>query len=1512
MSDKPDEKYQLNLSLDDDKFTDPSLPSSDLPKRRKRTDPTRVDRVQTRSQKVPAQNSTDYSSEIASDSEYEELSESSEDEMSLKKPFDVPIFDGLESEDSAVFKGWYGLIKNYLIILDLWTDPKIDETALATLHEKKPSDMSKAFAHIYGHLHRDIAMAMEIETGRCPILALRYLKSKYDADSTVNKLSLVIRSFEKRFAYGDGSLREHVDSLLKNYNCLNSLGGIKAEMLPVLNLIISLPREFDGILAPFLKDEQSLTFNAVAKAVLDEEKRWKMRERATTSQPQPRDGSALRVFQAKSKKLCNYCKKPNHDAKVCRSRLFDERNKRQESSQHHYKSKPMNSSRPHARALFSTGEQEDENAEHDSSMFTQEDFAYSAREVYSVVQPPRKLQKKAPNRFVQPREVTHEMKLARDFNRALKTDKGFRGSGLSVTINQQIPEKLGEGSSEMYNQDDDLPPTPGKNIEELIEKEIDETSPSGSVRSNSSLSINEENSKFDYNKGLEMYSNCFLVGTDHTDKWILDSGASSHFCKSRHLFLDFRTVNGWKIKIADGSFLKVTGLGTIRLLIKTPDKPIALFLKNVRYVPSLHTNLVSVNCLTAEDCSIMFNKTGAQIKIGDEYCHLAEFKNNCFAITEDYCHEASLCIDELHKRFAHRNLEDIRRQKQFGLKISKCACNHHCEPCSLAKFTELSFPKVSEKPDKPLDIIVADVCGRIQYETPGKKVYFLTLTDVFSDYTEVFFLRQKSEAKQHVINFVEMTKNQLGNKMKIFRTDRGLEFLDSELTNYLTREGIKLQWTSPNSPAQNGISERKNRTLNDAVRTLLISSKLPKTLWAEAMQNVVYTQNRIVRKNKDHAPIELFFGKKFNGIFLEFGCDVYVMTKKDSRKKYDPHSTLVKFLSVDDHTKGFRLWTGNKVIVDRNVRLQKKTISYKSFEGHKIDSPKSSEHETEAILTPSSVKTNIVPSQSEEPSTKSAPRRSKRIAKLRETAMAATAPEDPKTYKQALESVDSECWIKAMNEEIDALKSTNTIELVDPNAAYKAPIGCRWVFKKKNEIMGQRYKARLVAQGYSQVYGDDFDECFAPVVRSASIRLLLSMAGTRKMTVKQFDVQTAFLNGDLDEEIFMKLPPGMNIENKIIRLRKALYGLKQSANAWHKKLVTALFKIGFEKSKEDKCFFILKNGTERCYLVSHVDDLICSATSPSLVAQVFNELSKEFTMKDLGVATQFLNVDMTRDSEGHFSINQSKYIENIAREFQLLNAKSQKYPISPGYYSEDCEDFLESNKEYRKMIGMLLYVATNTRPDVSAAVCILSQRVEKPRLIDFTETRRVIKYLMSTKDYELKLSDSSKIQALNSYSDANWGQCKLSGKSNTGMVCFVNGGAIVWRCQKQTFVAQSTYEAEYYAAAETIRETLWLIAMLKDFEVSFPNPILIKIDNQACISMLINGEFSQRTKYIGVKCHYINDWIQKKRIALSYVESEHNVSDLLTKPLPAERIKALTKAIGLYNSNNSELRELLS
>lgn len=687
---------------------------------------------------------------------------------------------------------------------------------------------------------------------------------------------------------------------------------------------------------------------------------------------------------------------------------------------------------------------------------------------------------------------------------------------------------------------------------------------------------------------------------------------------------------------------------------------------------------------------------------------------NNYLVDEVKCFSASPCVHEWHRRLAHRNLRDIKHLSEFGLTITRCNCSDQCDSCMKGKSTALPFPD-SIKPDSALDIIVSDVCGPFNTQSIGGSRYFLTITDVFSDYTEVKFLRHKHEAKDHIINFVEFTKTQLSKRPKIYRTDGGGEFVNIELQNYLKREGIRIETTVPNTPQQNGIAERKNRTLNDSVRTLLIASNLPKYLWAEAMNNVVYTQNRIVRKNRKFAPIELFFNKKARATFIEFGKPVYVTTAKQGRSKLEPRAEIMKFLSVDDNAKGFRLWNGSKIVIERNIRSKADLkLNYRTPLSETVIKTKSSFNHCDKLCDEISDRnsSNNLSKDSDDSSLSeeifsSIPRRSNRLIEKNLLQSANTSTDnDPKTFKQAVNSSDKLRWMEAMNEELLSLSENGTYELADlPND--KKAIGCKWVFKRKTENNSIRYKARLVAKGFNQRFGEDYDEVFAPVARASTIRLLLSMAGKMKLHVRQLDVKTAFLNGKLEEEIYMIQPEGFKIGNQMLRLRKSLYGLKQAARSWNLMLKECLEKVGFEQSDADDCFFKKIEGKHVCFVVVHVDDMLFAASNMKIIENIFQSLSSDFTLKDLGPVKQFLGVDIY-ESNGLYGINQSTYISKIAKELELENAKPQKYPLQPGYFKLECNEPLPDNTKYRKVIGMLLYVSTNSRPDISLSVCVLA------------------------------------------------------------------------------------------------------------------------------------------------------------------------------------------------------------
>ncbi|KAG5666630.1 hypothetical protein PVAND_014646 [Polypedilum vanderplanki] len=882
---------------------------------------------------------------------------------------------------------------------------------------------------------------------------------------------------------------------------------------------------------------------------------------------------------------------------------------------------------------------------------------------------------------------------------------------------------------------------------------------------------------------------------------------------------------------------------------------------------------------------------------------------------------------------SHRNLQDIKRLRK-------------------------SFPKEASKPEEFLDLVVSDVCGPMQVKSIQGSRYFITFIEIYSGYTVVSFMKEKSEVPTKVIEYIESIKVKFGRKMKIFRSDRGTEYTNSRLQDYLRSEGIKFQSTVGYAPEQNGIAERKNRTLMEAARTMLFDSKLPKFLWAEAVNEACYNQNRLVSKLRNETPYEVYNKKKqYFKDFHIFGSEVYFKIPDEVRKKLDPKAKKGRYVGHDNQAKGYRVYEPdsrtvrihrevvfiNKYNIGRNPIKDQVIKDYQIEESsdniQNEDTKEDIQHEETIIKKPELSKENLQfdpedlfeltppeeqiqnqginenqeePNQNEEEDIdeefhdaveeqeqlpiqepeviqiENEVRRSGRVTagklpshlKDYELYQVLSTNSEPRTYKQAIQSEDKDKWIAAMDQEIKSLCDNDAWCLVDLPVGRKA-VGSKWVFKRKENQDGHiiEYKARLVAQGYSQKYGEDYDEVFAPVTRSSTFRLLLAVSGRRKYYVKQFDIKTAFLNGELKEEIYLKQPPGYEINDQVLRLKKSLYGLKQAARVWNQTIHQVLIEDGFIQSQADMCFYIKNLSDKSCYLIIHVDDILIAGSDLEIISQTQAKLNEE----------------------GNFFINQENYIKKIVSGASLSDAKPSRIPLDVGYYKLEDEVLLEDNKEYRKLIGMLLYVSTNSRPDISSSVSILSQKVVSPSRTDLNEVKRIIRYLNSTRSLSLRLSTQDQNEVIKFYSDANWAEDRRDRKSNSGHIGFVFGGAVSWACRKQVSVSLSSTEAEYIALTEATQEILWLKNLCEDFKINIKFPIEVKADNHSAIKMVDSHKFSNATKHIATRYHFIKEVKEKGVIQIKYVPAEDNIADMLTKALGAVKLKQLREAAGVIN-----------
>ncbi|PNX74277.1 retrovirus-related Pol polyprotein from transposon TNT 1-94 [Trifolium pratense] len=491
---------------------------------------------------------------------------------------------------------------------------------------------------------------------------------------------------------------------------------------------------------------------------------------------------------------------------------------------------------------------------------------------------------------------------------------------------------------------------------------------------------------------------------------------------------------------------------------------------------------------------------------------------------------------------------------------------------------------------------------------------------------------------------------------------------------------------------------------------------------------------------------------------------------------------------------------------------------------------------------------------------------------------------EPKTFSQASKL---DCWRKAMDAELLALDENKTWSVVDlPHG--KTPIGCKWVYKIKYHANGsiERYKARLVAKGYTQMEGIDYFDTFSPVAKITTVRFLLALASIKGWDLEQLDVNNAFLHGDLNEEVYMSLPPGYSSaigSNKVCRLHKSLYGLKQASRQWYSKLSSALISFGYKQSVSDHSLYIKSTDSEFTALLVYVDDIVLAGNSSKEIQAVKHFLDQKFKIKDLGKLRYFLGFEIARSPKGIF-VNQRKYTLELLQDTGFLATKPSNIPFNPTTKLSSTDGApLKDPSSYRRLIGRLLYL-TNTRPDISFSVQHLSQFVSKPLIPHYTAATRILKYLKSAPANGLFFPVSSSLK-LTGYADSDWARCPDTRKSITGYCVFIGSSLISWKSKKQNTVSRSSTEAEYRALASLTCEIQWLQYLFQDFKMKFSNPASVFCDSRSAIYLAHNPAFHERSKHIEIDCHVIREKIQSQLIHLLPIPSNSQIADMFTKPL---------------------------
>jgi hypothetical protein len=448
------------------------------------------------------------------------------------------------------------------------------------------------------------------------------------------------------------------------------------------------------------------------------------------------------------------------------------------------------------------------------------------------------------------------------------------------------------------------------------------------------------------------------------------------------------------------------------------------------------------------------------------------------------------------------------------------------------------------------------------------------------------------------------------------------------------------------------------------------------------------------------------------------------------------------------------------------------------------------------------------------------------------------AQSEPKIVDEALQD---EGWVSAMHDKLHQFTRNDVWTLV-PRPAEHNIIGTKWIFKNKKNEHGTvvRNKARLVAQEYTQIEGIDFDETFAPVARLESIRILLSFACHLGFKLYQMDVKSAFLNGILQEEVYVEQPKGFQDPyhpHHVYKLKKALHGLKQGPRAWYKHLTTYLLAKGFTRGQADRTLFIRQQGTHKLIAQIYVDDIIFGATLDSLAHEFFEEMKQEFEMSMIGELNYFLGLQVKQTVEGIF-ISQSKYAKDLVKRFGLDGKSRARTPMSTSVkISSDLAGKSIDPSLYRSMIGSLLYL-TASRPDIAFSAGVCARFQANPIESHLTAVKCIIRYVNDTLSYGIWYSRETNL-VVAGYSNADWAGNADDQKSTSGGCFYVENNLVAWMSKKQATISLSTAEVEYIAAGSCCTQLLWMKTLLGDYGFS-QDTMIINYDNTSTINISKN------------------------------------------------------------------------
>ena len=761
---------------------------------------------------------------------------------------------------------------------------------------------------------------------------------------------------------------------------------------------------------------------------------------------------------------------------------------------------------------------------------------------------------------------------------------------------------------------------------------------------------------------------------------LVDSGASSHIVKDLDKFESFEQYDSSNhmIELADGSVTAGQVEGRGRAVFYLPDQEGVIRKVSLRalYMPKYKENIFAVPAAVQKGVKFYF-ASEPQMETQDGTMFDMVKKGKLYyldcASEEDYVKKVrniktvSHTAKEWHRRLGHCNMRDVMALEKVvtGMNISKENLeNYQCRTCIIGKQPVTRNREPDMKASAPFEFVHTDLTGAIRTPNVENAMYAMTFVDDYSGMTAVYLLRNKTTnaAIEGLKKF--MADIAPHGTIKRIRCDNGTEYTSKKFRDFLVEKGIKQEFSSPDSPHQNGTAERSWRTLFDMARCLLEESKVCKSLWPYAVKTAAYIRNRCLNRRLGITAHEAATSKRPDLQNLQlFGSKCYVSNL--AKPKLGPRCIEGIFVGYDSTSPAYLVFFPDTKKIGR---VRAVTFTETFCEQPKVSETHSDEsnQDEELVIVRRSVqqqdsrketddqRTQITNQQTQNlEERRCSSRIRKPIQRLGDELKSAQikdvselsrmddgndsdgqldylyrASTVPNSYEEAISSPKAQIWRKAMDEQIKSLENNDTYSIIDRPEG-RSVIGSRWVFSIKPQIDDTEvFKARVVAKGYSQIPDIDYQETFSPTARMNSVRMLAQLSVEEDMEVHQMDFDSAYLNAELDTTIFMEAPPGLlKDRNKVLKLNKSLYGLKQSGRLWNNMLHNYLEEKGFLRSNVDNCVYTLNSGNSKVILIVWVDDLILASNDRKLLNNVKSEMKNNFSMKDLGKISYFLGIE---------------------------------------------------------------------------------------------------------------------------------------------------------------------------------------------------------------------------------------------------------------------------------------------